>query len=349
MSVVANPQPEGIAIVGAGAIGSRIAAHLAQHGVASHLFDGWRAHVDAIRAHGLRLEQDGQASVHWLAAQHFDDPLPAQRFGTVLVAVRGDATASVMPLLSRLVHADGCAVSCQNGIGEDTIAEAIGAGRTLGCSMIFGALLSAPGVVQALRGEDTLCLGEMAGPAGPRALALRDLFAFCGTATTTDTLQAYRWKKLVYNCMGNPITLLTGLTAQELHRMAAARRGMIAIAREVMATARAAGVEPEPVLGHEAQTWLAADAFESMALHAALQGHGDFLGERRFSMWADFQQRGRTEVDALNGYVVHKGAALSVPTPANAAVVKMVHALEAGQPMATPAVIAELLQCLPRH
>ncbi len=348
MSAAPSPLPEGIAILGAGAIGSRIAAHLAQHGVACHLFDGWREHVEAIRAQGLRLEQDGRSSVHALAAQHFDDPLPAQRFGTVLVAVRGDATATVMPLLRELLHPEGCAVSCQNGIGEDTIGETVGPGRTLGCSMIFGALLSAPGVVQALPGEDTLCLGEMSGPAQARTLALRDLFAFCGTATTTDALLAYRWKKLVYNCMGNPITLLTGLTAQELHRIPDARRGMIAIAREVMATARAAGVEPEPVLGYDAATWLAAGAFDSDALHAALQGHGDFLGPRRFSMWADFQQRGRTEVEALNGYVVRKGAGLGVPTPANAAVVTMVHALEAGQRMDAASVIAELLRCLPR-
>ena len=39
-----------------GAPRAPIADELAQHGVTSHLFDGWREHVEAIRAHGLRLD-----------------------------------------------------------------------------------------------------------------------------------------------------------------------------------------------------------------------------------------------------------------------------------------------------
>ncbi|RZI66951.1 MAG: hypothetical protein EOP80_18875, partial [Variovorax sp.] len=125
-----------IAIVGAGAIGSRIAAHLAQQGTSCTLVDGWPEHVAALNRDGLRLQRAGREERFAVEAFGYDDLSPG-RFGMVLLAVRSDATRAAMPVVRQLLDDDGFVVSCQNGLNEEEIAEAIGPERTLGCSMIF--------------------------------------------------------------------------------------------------------------------------------------------------------------------------------------------------------------------
>ena len=323
-------RPPSIAVVGAGAIGCRIAAHLAAHGVRSTLFDGWAAHVEAIQQHGLTLEMAGQRQTHALPASVDSGVLPAERFDVVLLCTRSDGTERALPLVQRLLAPDGCVVSCQNGINEDAIAAAVGPGRTLGCSLVLGARLAAPGLVVALPGDDTLRTGELQGGASARLDTITALLSACGTSTTTPNLMGYRWMKLVLNSIGNPLLLLSGMTAGELHALPQARNAMIALAREVIAAGTADGVRFEPVLGVPASTWLDTGAAPTQQLHDTLARHGAALGPRRLSMVADFEARGVTEVDFINGHVVRKAGQHGLAAPRNARVVELVHALEAG-------------------
>lgn len=324
-----------IAVVGAGAIGCRLAAHLAGAGTDCLLFDGWAAHVDTINREGLQLAFNGQLQRYAFKAFGYGDPEEySQAIGRcdiVLLCTRSDDTAAVLPLVNRLLNANGCVVSCQNGLNEDLIAEAVGAGRTLGCSLVFGAKLIAPGHVTALPGEDTLRTGELAGGTSERLDHIVQLLSACGTSTATPNLIGYRWMKLVLNSIGNPLLLLSGMTAAELHALPVARSLMISLAREVLHTARVSGLNVYPVLGLNANVWLDESAQATQAVHAALAQHGAALGPRRLSMVADFEARGKTEVDFINGYVVRKARQHELTAPLNAAVVVSVRQLEAGE------------------
>ena len=321
-----------VAIVGAGAIGCRMAAHLAQQGTHCTLFDGWDEHVQAVNRNGLALERGDAVEVFALRAFSYETPpVPDhERFDVVLLAVRSDGTQAALPLVQRLLADDGCVVSCQNGVNEEAIAQAVGARRTLGCSLVMGARLVAPGRVRVLEGADTLRVGELDGRDSERVRRLADLLSACGTATVTRNLLGYRWMKLVLNATGNPLLLLSGQTARVLHARAEVRRLIIAVTGEVLSAAAAAGIAVEPVLGAETAQWLAPGARDDARLHERLIAHGDALGERRLSMTADFEARGRTEVDHINGYVVAKAAQQGRMAPLNAAVVQQVKALEAG-------------------
>jgi 2-dehydropantoate 2-reductase len=48
----------------------------------------------------------------------------------------------------------------------------------------------------------------------------------------------------------------------------------------------------------------------------------------RSSMLQDLESGRRTEIDALNGYIVRRGAALGLPTPRNLVLTGLVHAIE---------------------
>jgi 2-dehydropantoate 2-reductase len=333
-----------IAIVGAGAIGCRIAAHLAQRGISSTLFDTWSEHVQALNERGLLLENaDGSRERFSVRARGFENP-PDHRFDLVMLAVRSDGTDAALPLVRRLLKDDGCVLSCQNGLNEDAIAAAVGAQRTLGCSLVFGARLVAPGHVQELAGPDVLRTGELVGGTSERLDRIVDLLGACGTSTATPNLLGYRWMKLVLNGTGNTLLLLTGLDAQALHAREDARRAIIAVAREILGTAMAAGVSPEPVLDVEAEEWVSAGALASPRLHEALEAHGNMLGTRRLSMVADFAARGRTEVDHINGHVVRKAQSLGRAAPLNECVWRMVGEMEKGERQAQVSAIEEILR-----
>jgi 2-dehydropantoate 2-reductase len=332
-----------IAIVGAGAIGCRIAALLARRDVATTLFDGWPEHVAALNQDGLVLElADGTRQAFPARAYDYRTDAALPRFDIVLLAVRSDDTAAVLPLVQRLVADDGCVVSVQNGVNEDAIAQAVGAHRTLGCSLVFGAKLVAPGHVLELPGADVLRTGELAGGSSARLQEIVALFGACGTSTPTYNLMGYRWMKLMLNATGNTLLLLTGLGAQQLHARDDARRVIIRMAREVLGTAVALGIEPEPVLDVPTATWTAPRAEDDPQLHRALEAHGDGLGPRRLSMVADFEARGRTEVDHINGYVARKAEQLGRAVPLNRQVWRMVKEMEAGTRQAGVHAIAEL-------
>ncbi len=321
-----------VAVVGAGAIGCRIAAHLDNEGIACTLFDGWHEHVEAIRREGLHFEHGELSSQHNLQAHHYEDAtLAPGPYDVVLLCTRSDGTAAVLPLVKRLLKDDGCVVSCQNGINEEAIAAAVGADRTLGCSLIFGARLSAPGCVVSLPGADTFHTGEMLGGESTRVARIAQMFSACGTSDMTRNLMGYRWTKLVLNSCGNPMMLLTGLSAGKVHALPQARNIMIGIAREVILASRAAGDVIEPILDIEAEGWLDDSQAGLEKLHATLASHGDALGERRLSMVADFEARGKTEVDYINGHVVRKSAQHHLAAPLNARVVELVHSLENGR------------------
>jgi 2-dehydropantoate 2-reductase len=329
-----------VVVLGAGAIGCRIAAHLFEAGVACTLVDGWQAHVDAVQRQGLAFERAGSLRHLPLRAFGVGAP-PDQTFDIVLFAPRSDQTLSLLPLAKSLLKLDGVIVSCQNGLNEEEIAQALGVHRTIGCSLILGARLAAPGHVQAIEGPDQLRVGGLDGVDPARVDAVARLLGPCGTVTRTDNLLGYRWMKLVLNATGNPLLLLSGLTARELHADARWRRAIIGLTREIVQTAQRGGARPEPVLELAAEHWL--QPGHEPALHAALEAHGHMLGERRLSMVADFNARGRTEVDSITGKVVAKARAAGVHLPLNEAVLRLVHRMEAGQGPTPHEVLDELL------
>jgi len=110
-----------ICVVGAGAVGSLFAAHLAQvDGVEMWAYDVSHPHVDAINQNGLRLIGEADL-VGRVRATTDPSELPACEFG--IVATKSMFTGEA---IAQSAHAfsEGAVASVQNGVGnEETIAE----------------------------------------------------------------------------------------------------------------------------------------------------------------------------------------------------------------------------------
>src|SRR5207244_10929515 len=88
------------------------------------------------------------------------------------------ATAAAVDALAPLLAPDNFIVSLQNGLNEKVIAGRIGAARTIGAFVNFGADYLGPGRVM-YGGTGALYLGELNGPISARVRGLEEVFRSC--------------------------------------------------------------------------------------------------------------------------------------------------------------------------
>lgn len=285
-----------VCVWGAGAIGGIIGAHLARAGQDIVLVDVVGEHVDQIARSGLAIEGPlGGFSVE--VAARTPNQLDGQ-FDTVLLAVKSQHTEAACRSLEPHLARDGCVVSCQNGLNEPTIAEVVGARRTVGAFVNFAGDYLAPGrITYGLRG--TVAIGELDGTVTPRITALRDLLALFEPDTViSPNIFGFLWGKASY------ATVLTAsaLTHDPIADFIAdpARRHLIRhLVGEILTVAAAEKVEP---LGFDTFEPAAFVAQDDAAVNGTLDALAEFnrgTGKTHSGIWRDLAVRRRkTEVVA---------------------------------------------------
>jgi 2-dehydropantoate 2-reductase len=178
------------AILGAGAIGSILAAHLARagHSVAV-LARGDRARV--VERDGLRIKGLSDFS---LAVEVITDPSRLQAADTLIVATKTPGTEAA---LERLRHVQvGAALSIQNGVLKDELlTQTFGAARVLGALADTSGELLPSGEVLFTRNVN-LPLGELAGGISERAQRIAAMIDAAGVrSSAVDNILSMEWSK----------------------------------------------------------------------------------------------------------------------------------------------------------
>lgn len=334
-----------IGIIGAGAVGGYIGAHLARDGREVVLVDAWPAHVEAMRRDGLRItamEADGCFRVP-VRALHIAEvaQLAWERpFDLVFIAVKAYDTAWATALALPHLAPRGCLVSAQNGINEEAIAALAGWQRVLGCSVeLHSAELVEPGHVRrnSLRGDAArtgMKVGEPHGRVTPRAEAVAGLLALADSAKVTTNLWGDRWSKLVINAMRNATCAMTGLSSRERDLDEPVRRLSIRLGSQAVQVGRAMGLGLEPTSGLDLE--LLARAEREPAAMAAREAqilavNATRSDAARPSMAQDVLKGRRTESAAINGLVARRGAELGVDASLHARVDALMRRIESGE------------------
>ncbi len=297
-----------VCVVGAGAIGSLFAAHLAQlDDVTVWAFDVSRATVDAINRDGLQLT--GAASLRGRVNARTDAAeIPPCEFG--IVAVKSEYTRSAMKSVAA-VFADAAVASVQNGIGnEEVIAEF--APRVIRGTTLAAGHPTSPGVVHLDASG-----GTWLGPFEPKPATmtevgiLAELIDRGGMPThAMEDARGAQWTKLVFNAAGNALGAITGLSVGQLGDDPLLRPVVNGLIAEGEAVAAALGITLDSDPG----------AMIDEAIEIAY-GH-------RASMLQDVAAHRRTEVDVLNGGIVAAAREVGVPTPLHEAMVAIVKGVE---------------------
>jgi 2-dehydropantoate 2-reductase len=231
-----------LTIIGAGAIGGTIGAHLIRAGHDVLLCDADPAHVEVINRDGLTIE--GPVENFTVAARAvLPDDLP-DRLDRVAIAVKSHHTADAAELLRDRLAPDGYVVSFQNGLTADAISSVVGANRLIVSFVNFGADVLAPGRI--MQGNiGTFRVGEVTG--GQITARVRELVEALPYAQATDNIMGFLWGKEAYAAMlyagaVSDLSIADSLEGPQWRPL------MLGIAREVLAQAP---VTPEGFDGFE--------------------------------------------------------------------------------------------------
>jgi 2-dehydropantoate 2-reductase len=307
-----------VCIVGAGAIGGLFGGWLGSRLPAgeielSALARG--ATLAALRRDGLQLKGGGETSR--VALQASDDAAALGPQDLVIVAVKGPALAAVAPAVRQLLAPQTIVLVAMNGVpwwffdglgGEcdglqlesvdagGRIRDAIPLQHVIGCVVHASSSGEAPGVVRHVTGNG-LIIGEPHGGESTRVQQLAALLGRGGFAVTVSPrIQRDIWFKLWGNMTMNPVSALTGATADRVLADELVRGFITSVMLEAQAIGARIGlpIEQTPAQRHEITRK---------------------LGAFKTSMLQDVEAGRPLEIDALVGAVREIGQHLALPTP----------------------------------
>jgi 2-dehydropantoate 2-reductase len=277
----------GIAIVGAGALGTLLASRLPRAGAPVRILARRRE-----RAEGLRFEAPGAVATA--------DPAALLPASLVFVCVKAyDTEAAARLIAPALADAPAPVVSLQNGWGHfETLAGVLGGIPLVAGATTLGAHWDDAGRYHASP-DGATAFAPWSPDAGIAAADAARRFRAAGFAAeiAADARDAL-WRKLVLNVAVNPLTALRGVPNGVLRETPDLWALCLAAAREAVAVGLARGFlaapfDPEPLLDRLLRDTAA----------------------NRSSMAQDLARGRRTEADAIVGSVVREGEAAGVPTP----------------------------------
>ena len=342
-----------VVIVGAGAVGGYIGAHMTrgQHDVT--MVDPWPEHVETIRSKGFDISgmTPQEAFTVKMKAMHLcevQDLAKQKPVDIAIVSVKSYDTVWATQMIAQYLAPDGFVVSAQNCVNEERIAGVVGWDKTVGCMVgnNYAVDLYEPGKIRRTMPKDgkvaTLEVGEVHGRITPRITELVEMLKSVDHAQTTTNLWGVRWSKLCVNGMRNGVSAATGLGGNERDSHDRIRRVVIKLAGEAVKVGRALGLDLEKVAKIDPDLYVKAADNDPKALAEleALMLAGTKGGARsdlqRPSMAQDIAKGRRTEIDYMNGYIAAKGAEVGCLAPTHAALTRIVQQVERNQLKARP-------------
>jgi len=289
-----------IVVMGAGAIGSLYAAKLASHHDVTIV--ARPDHVAAVERGGLHVIGRETFTARVRGARTVPRLVP-RTLVLLTTKVNGNRQAAVD--LADNLASDTIVLCVQNGLHGEAIVKSVVGSRTVVLRAITncGAVFREPGVV------DFKVAGPTLIEAAPPAAAIADVLTRCGLdGRVSADIAMEVWRKLVFNCVINPITSIIG---SEVGAIADERLNPIKqlVIDECVRVARTEGMTCD------------------VGFIAAL---AETFGpsHNTASMRQDLLKGKPTEIDHMNGAVVALGERHGIACPVNAALVAIIKAME---------------------
>jgi len=294
---VSGGSPLKIAILGVGGVGGYFGGRLAAAG-ADVTFLARGAHLDAMRARGLRIESP-KGNVHLPRVDATDDAAAIGPVDIVFFTVKLYDSEAAARALPALIGPNTAVIPFQNGIdGVGIVTRAVGDAHAAGGTAYVSAVIAEPGVIRHTA-MDHLIFGELDGRRSSRLEALLDACRPAGFQSTfSDRINVDIWTKFVRLSVFSAMTAVTrcpiGVIVNDPDLLAMLKTAV----REATAVAHAKGV-PVPDDGAE-QVERAYKALPPQA---------------KASMLEDLERGRRLELPWLSGAVVRIGREVGVETP----------------------------------
>lgn len=294
-----------VAVMGAGAVGCFFGGMLARAGHDVVLI-GRPQHVEAIARKGLRIE-----------ARQFDERIGAPHLTAsteasavagaelVLFCVKSTDTESAGAAVKPHLRAETLVLTLQNGADNAERLRAVIPQDVAAAVVYVATEMAGPGHVRH-HGRGELVIE----PSRASDAAARTLIEAGVPTEISPNVRGALWAKLIVNCAYNALSAITQLPYGRLVQGVGVSEAMHDIVSECVAVAQADDVTLPPDI-------------EGAVTRIAQTMPGQYSSTAQ-----DLARGKRSEIDHLNGYVVRRGVAKGVPTPANRLLQTLVHLIE---------------------
>ena len=294
-----------VAVMGAGAVGCYYGGMLARAGHDVVLI-GRPYHVEAIEYDGLRLETqqfDERIGPPHLTAS--TDAAAVTGAQLVLFCVKSTDTETAGASMKPHLAADALVLTLQNGVDNAERLRGVIDQDVAATVVYVAAEMAGPGHVRH-HGR-----GELVIEPSPRSEAVAQTLgaAQVGVEISANVRGAL-WAKLVLNCAYNALSAIAQLPYGRLVEGEGVRDSMRDVVDECVAVAQADGVTLPP------------------DVDVAVRRIAETMPGQYSSTAQDLARGKRSEIDHLNGYIVRRGVALGVATPANRLLHTLVRLIE---------------------
>jgi len=299
------------AILGAGALGTILGAHLSRAGhEVVMIARGDRART--LQRQGLVL--NGLSDIK-ARPQVIDDPKKLLDTGTLIIATKAIDSAQALDTLKHLRLEN--ALSVQNGVlKNELLARVFGNSRVLGAMADFSGELLANGEVKFTRNV-CLHLGEEKGGASERAEALASAIDSAGVrCVAASNIRTREWSKYVGWISSFPVSVLTRQLTWKYLMDERSALVIVRMVRESAALAAALGIEltdmpplPVPSIAN------ASDERAVEIVREIGQKFHDSSPEHRMSAQQDVLRGSRLEYEETLGHALRLAREHNVPMP----------------------------------
>ncbi|MBU3004641.1 2-dehydropantoate 2-reductase [Paraglaciecola arctica] len=325
MSIVLQSGTPKIVVLGAGSIGCYLGGRFINGG-ANVTFIGREKIQSEVKLHGLRLTDLDGLDSHIEASDvaYVTDQECLRDADYVLVAVKSGDTTATAKQIKALIKDTAVVISFQNGIRNfDELSDILNQNRVIRGMVPFNVINKGSGhfhrgtegnlAIEAKQGEfsDLLAVAEKSNMA----------------ITTYEDLLPIQWGKLLMN-LNNAINALSGLPLVEQLGNRNYRKVLAKSIKETLKVLSLNNIVVQPANNIPPKllpvilnlpNWL----YKKVAA-ASLKI--DPLA--RSSMYEDFVRNRKTEIDFLNGEILHLANKKSIKVPVNSAIVELVKKAE---------------------
>ena len=320
-----------IAVLATGALGSSIGADFTKAGYDVTLIDQWPAHVEAMKARGLRGTKAHEFQIRVEAIHLCELANLKPQFDIVFLTSKAYDSCWLAQLIEPYLKSDGVLVSAQNSMCDEWIAPIVGAERDMGCVVELSSEVFEPGLVQRDTDHTTtrFVLGELDGKITPRVKEIAQIMSVVGRIEISTNIWGAKWTKLVYNTMGSTLQAITGVGSGKMINNPKYVGLAVKLGRETAQVGMALGYRLE-LFGLTSEDFI--NSTDETVKKLLLQITSDVGKKARSSTLQDLLKGRLTEVsDYINGLVVKKGREVNVPTPFNELAASLVRQIEQGK------------------
>jgi 2-dehydropantoate 2-reductase len=304
------------AVVGIGAVGSILSAHLLKAGIDVTLVDTLKERLNAIKKKGLKVRDPrgqiiGDFVVH--SEKHlFSVKDIKQSPDCIFICTKTYSLMEVARGISENFSPPTKVIVFQNGLdNEEQAAQVFGKENVLRCINNYAGMMTSDTEVDITFFNPPNYIGAMDRKIVSTARELAEVLTRAGIKTKcTDDVKKPEWDKALLNSCLAPVCAVTGLTMKDVMDSAHLREIVENLLDEGIKVAERVGIE------------FSEDFHESSMSYLSKGGH------HKPSMLTDLEKGSETEIGYFNGKIVEYGEKYGVQVPFHRMITALVRGLE---------------------